>query len=35
MESRNGRGRVRGLWLGAIATVVGGVLGAVFAHFWK
>ena len=35
MAARNALGVARALWIAAGATLIGGGLGAVIAHFWK
>jgi hypothetical protein len=35
LAQRSARGAVRGVWIGSVATVVGGGIGAAVAHFWK
>ena len=35
VAARAARGHRQALWIAAIATIVGGGLGAVIAHFWK
>jgi hypothetical protein len=35
LAARSSRAAIRGWWVGAAATIVGGSLGAIIGHLWR